>query len=190
MALVHCSKCRNPLPPALLNATELNGCPHCGAQTQVWAFPALVEPAATPPMDDKVKSDDDAACFYHPNKRAAVPCSWCGRFLCTLCDVEFNREHVCPACLESGKRKHSVPRLETQRMLYDNLALALVIWPLLIVYFTVVSAPAALFVIFFFYKHPSSLLPRTKVRFYVAGLIALLEIAGWIWLIVFLVNRG
>ena len=188
MALVHCSKCRNPLPPELLNSPGLNDCPRCGSKTQVWAFPALVKPPEAPQKEDGFKFADDAACFYHANKRAVVPCSWCGRFLCSLCDIEFDGDHVCPTCLESGKRTHSVKRLETQRMLYDNLALALAIWPMLIIYLTVITAPASLFVVFRYYKAPSSILPRTKFRFYVAGLFALLQIAGWVTLLVFLIS--
>jgi hypothetical protein len=188
VAKVNCSKCRKALPSALLNEPGLKDCPYCNAKTQVWTFPALVKPPEAPRKEDGFKFEDDAACFYHPTKRAVVPCSWCGRFLCSLCDVDFNDEHVCPACLVSGKQSHKVKRLETQRMLYDNLAMALAIWPMLIFYFTVITAPAVLFVVFRYYKAPSSVLPRTKVRFYIAGFIALLQIAGWVTLLVFLLS--
>jgi hypothetical protein len=187
MAKVNCSKCRKPLPSPQLNTPGLNDCPYCNSKNQVWAFPTLVKPVDGPQKDSGVKFEDDAACFYHPNKRAVVPCSWCGRFLCSLCDVDFDGEHVCPTCLVSGKKSHSVKRLETQRMLYDNLALALAIWPMLIFYFTIITAPAALFVVIRYYKAPSSIMPRTKIRFYIAGLLALLQIAGWATLVVYLV---
>lgn len=183
MAQVYCVKCRKPLPPDLLNQPGVNKCRNCGTGNRTWAFPALVRPPEGPPKGAGFKIEDDAACFNHPNKRAVAPCAWCGRFLCSLCDIGFDNQHVCPTCLERGKREHTVERLETQRILYDNMALGLEIWPLPLIFtafITIVSAPTALFIVFRYLKAPSSLLPRTKIRFYIAGAIAVLQIVGWI----------
>ena len=40
---------------------------------------------------DALLSEGESSCFYHPNKRAVVPCDQCGRFLCTLCRVDFGQ---------------------------------------------------------------------------------------------------
>ena len=40
--------------------------------------------------------DGEASCYFHAHKRAAVPCDGCGRFLCSLCDLNFfSDEGVC-----------------------------------------------------------------------------------------------
>ena len=59
------------------------------------------------------------------------------------------------------------------------MALALAIYPLIIFYFTIITAPAALFIALRHWNSPSSLIPRTKIRLVVAIVFALLEIAGW-----------
>ena len=68
---------------------------------------------------------DQASCFYHPNKKASVPCDNCGRFLCALCDVDFGGRRLCPACIEAGSGTESETTLDTRRILYDKLALFL-----------------------------------------------------------------
>ena len=68
-------------------------------------------------------------------------------------------------------------------MLYDSIALAVSTFPLLLFYFTLLSAPATLFIVWRYWNAPTSLLPRTRVRFVIAAIIAVLEIAGWIALV-------
>ena len=80
---------------------------------------------ATGSIGEAIVVEGEAACFYHPGKRATVPCGVCGRFLCALCDLELNGRHVCPACLETSRRKGDLRNLDTRRMLYDSAALSL-----------------------------------------------------------------
>jgi hypothetical protein len=126
-----------------------------------------------------LKIDIEAGCFYHPQKKAAVHCSACGRFLCALCDVELNGRHFCMSCLESGKSQHKIRNLENERVLYDDIALMVAFFPLLIFYITIFTAPAALFIAIKHWKSPSSIIPRTKIRFVAAILLSVLQIAGW-----------
>jgi hypothetical protein len=77
--------------------------------------------------------------------------------------------------------------LEKERFLYDNLALALAAWPIIIfpfILFTIITAPAAIYVVLRFWGSTHSLLPRTRYRFVLALLIALAELVGWVTLIV------
>jgi hypothetical protein len=67
-------------------------------------------------------------------------------------------------------------------MLYDNIALLLAVTPLVTVvfwFFTLITAPATLFVVIRYWRAPSSLVPRTKTRFVIAGVVAVLQLAGW-----------
>jgi len=111
-------------------------------------------------------------------------CDGCGRFLCALCDVELSGQHFCAPCLETGQRKRTLTQLETRRVLYDNIALALAILPVLSCFLFPVTSPLAIAVAIWGWRKPSSLLPRTRVRFVLAILIGLLglglSIAWWI----------
>jgi hypothetical protein len=89
-------------------------------------------------------------------------------------------QHFCPACLETGKKKGKIKRLENERVLYDDLALALAVLPLLIFYFTLVTAPIALYIAIRYWNSPRSIVRRqTHWRFVIAIIFATLEIAGW-----------
>jgi hypothetical protein len=46
-----------------------------------------------------------------------------------------------------------------------------------------------LYVVVRYWRAPSSILPRTKIRFYIAALLATIEIGAWIWLVLFLIYR-
>jgi hypothetical protein len=133
--------------------------------------------------------EGESSCFYHPQKKAVLPCDGCGRFLCALCDCQLNGQHFCPACLEAGKSKGKIKSLDSQRTLYDSIALSLAIYPLLIFYFTLITAPMVLFVAIRYWKSPASLVHRSKIRFVVAIIFALLQIAGWGILFVSIATR-
>jgi hypothetical protein len=142
-------------------------------------FPALFRKINPGPSAEAVMVEGESSCFYHPQKKAVLPCDGCGRFLCALCDCQLNSQHFCPACLEAGRTKGKIKSLENQRTLYGSIALSLAVYPILIFYFTLITAPMALFVAIRYWKSPPSLVNRSKARFVVAIIFALLQIAGW-----------
>jgi hypothetical protein len=186
--LVACTKCRAPLPSALYNAPDLQPCPACGAQMQIDVFPAALRPAGPAAVGQAVMVEGEASCFYHPAKRAVLPCESCGRFLCALCDVELNDQHLCPACLAAGKRKGTLKQFENRRTLYDSLALAVAVFPMILVWPSLLGAPIALYIAIRYWKAPSSIVPRTRWRFVVAIILALLQIGGWTAMFIVLFN--
>jgi hypothetical protein len=143
-------------------------------------FPAALRPPRPGSVGEAVVIDGEASCFYHPGKKAVVPCEACGRFLCAVCDVEMNGEHFCPACIESGKKKGRMQKLQNRRTLYDSIALAVALVPLIVWPLTLISAPIALWFSIRHWNAPRSIVPRTRWRMVVAALIALLQIGGWI----------
>jgi hypothetical protein len=107
----------------------------------------------------------------------------CGRFLCALCAVELHGQHLCPNCLETGKEKGKLKSLENHRTLYDAIALRLAIYPMILFFFwffTIITAPIALFVAIRYWNAPSSIVPRTKIRSIAAIVLASLQILLWI----------
>lgn len=184
-----CTRCSTALPADVLNLVDFAPCPSCGNPLQVEVFPALFRPIAAGSVGEAVMIEGEASCFYHPQKKAVVPCDACGRFLCALCDCEFSGQHICPSCLESGQQKDRLPHLQTQRTLHDNIALALAVLPLLIFYFTILTAPIVLFLVIRHWNTPGSILPRTRARFVIAAIVAVLEIVGCAVLIWFIVKK-
>lgn len=176
---VACPKCRTPLPPALYNAHELQPCPACAVRLQVEVFPAVLRPPGKGASAEAVLVEGEASCFYHPAKKAVVPCAGCGRFLCAVCEVELDGVHFCPACLESGKKKGRLHQLENRRTLYDNLALAVAVYPWIFVWTSIIGAPIALYIALRYWKAPSSVVPRTRWRAVLAIVISVITIFGW-----------
>src|SRR6267142_3613050 len=177
-----CPNCRTPLVESALNQPGLKPCPGCESPLQVEVFPAFFRRTAPAVSGEVVLVEGEATCFYHPAKKAVLPCHGCGRFLCALCDCELNGEHFCPACLESGKTKGKIKSLENRRTLYDTIALSLAILPIVLIVFwflTIITAPMALFMAIRYWNAPRSIVHRTKIRYVLAMIFATLQIAGW-----------
>src|SRR5208282_3571095 len=173
--LIQCSACQAWLLEGVFNQPQLSPCPACGVPLQVEVFPALFRRINPGQRGEIIMVDGEASCFYHPQKKAILPCQGCGRFLCALCDCELNGQHFCPACLETGKTKGKITSLENRRTLYDSIALSLAVYPLLIFYFTLVTAPVALFVAIRYWNAPRSIIRRTRIRYVVAIVLASMQ---------------
>lgn len=176
---VACPKCRNALPWSSCNTREPTLCPICGVELYAAVFPAIGRNAEVQ-VGDVLLVHDESSCFYHPDKRAMTACELCGRFLCALCDVEIGGGHLCTACIETGKKKGKLRKLDGRRVLYDELALILALLPVIFVFPTLVTAPIALFLCIRHWNTPLTILPRTKFRYVLAGVFAAIQIVGWI----------
>jgi hypothetical protein len=146
---------------------------------QIEIFPALFKSFTAGARPETAMVEGESTCFYHPNKKAIRPCEACGRFLCALCDCELHDRHYCPACLEIGRKKGKIKSLENQRTLYDSIALSLAVFPLLIFYFTIITAPMALYISIRYWNAPRSIIHRTRIRYVLAIALATLQIVGW-----------
>ncbi|MEW6303187.1 MAG: hypothetical protein AB1705_06940 [Verrucomicrobiota bacterium] len=176
-----CPKCRGQLLATTVRPTVENRCPHCGTVLEIALFPAFFRAPEAPQAAEQVLTEGEAACFYHPQKRAVIPCESCGRFLCALCDVDLDGKHYCPNCLESGRKKGRIQKLEQQRTRYDQIALALVFYPLILCgYPSLITAPIAVFVALRYWNAPSSRVARTKLALGIALAFAVVEIAIWV----------
>jgi uncharacterized BrkB/YihY/UPF0761 family membrane protein len=82
-------------------------------------------------------------------------------------------------------RKASGQRLEQERTLYDSIALVVATWPLVIFYFTVITAPATLVLCLKYWRKPISIVRRSKWRMWVAGLTAVVQLILWVALFAF-----
>ncbi len=145
---------------------------------KVAVFPALLR-GIDPGKSGDVVIDEEAGCFYHPGKKAEVACDYCGRFLCSLCDLELGGKHLCPTCLEAGRKKGRITNLERHRTLYDSVALRLSLFPLILPWFTLLTAPIALYLAISRWNAPTSVVGRGKGRLKVAIVLSGLQILAW-----------
>lgn len=176
---LECGNCAKRFEAPLSEASVRAECPVCGATVWAEAFPALVTGVKAGRAGETVLVDDESACFYHPTKRAVLPCDACGRFLCALCDIEMDGRHLCTACIEAGVRKGAMDSLQTQYVYYDSIALSAAILPLLFLWLTIVSAPIVLFLAIRYWNTSMSVLPRNRWRFVAAVTIAGFQLVGW-----------
>lgn len=178
--MISCTRCKTPLSVQALNTLALTPCSACDELIRADVYPALYRKLPSGHSGVPLQGEKEAGCFYHPAKKAAVACSVCGRFLCALCDVEFNDRHLCPACLEKGKTKRKIKNLENHRVCYDTVALSIALISSLFIWPTILSAPVVLFLVIRYWNAPGSIIPRSKIRFALAFGIAGLQIVGWI----------
>jgi hypothetical protein len=183
-----CSRCRTPIPAEDWNR-EHSFCPNCRTPISAFVFPELFSAGKQSSSGEMVLEAGEASCFFHPQKRAVVPCDQCGRFLCSLCQVEFMGQNWCPGCIQARKQKGQLSDLDTGRPLYDNMALSLAILPILLVWPTIFTAPMAIFMSLRYWRAPSSILPRTRIRFVIAMTLALIQIIAWVWLFLYAIYR-
>jgi hypothetical protein len=184
-----CTKCWTPLPAEFLNIEEFQACPSCNSMVRLEVFPAYFREVAKGSSGEAVLADTEASCFYHPQKRAAVVCSECGRFLCSLCDLELEGKHFCASCLEAAKEKNKIASIQNTRQLKDVLAFHLALLGFL-PYVTIGTAPVAIYLSIKHWKSPSSIVRGpSRARFIAAIVIASLQIVGTIAVIGFFVSR-
>ena len=178
--MLSCIKCNFPLSEEMINTHSLAACSSCNSLLRTDVFPALYRSLPIGQSGEALQADKEAGCFYHPRKKAVVSCAACGRFLCALCDVAFNDQHLCPSCLEKGRTKRKIKSLENHRTCYDTIALAVALFSFLIYWLSIITAPLVIFLTVRYWRAPSSIIPRTKIRFILAFVIAGMQITGWI----------
>ena len=185
-----CDGCGGPFPSALVNLGELGACPACRVEIRVEVFPAWSRGIAAGPAASDLGSDTEAACFYHLEKRAAVPCETCGRFLCSLCDIVIGERHLCPGCVDSGRRKGRLVEMENKRTLYDRLALMYAVIPILFWPATLITAPYVFVLCWRRYREPGCFVSPSKWRFWIAGVLASAQLIAWALFFGFLFTKN
>ncbi len=167
-----------PIPPEAWNREEGFVCPRCSERAYVTVFPALTRGGATGLLPDRVQAEAEAACFFHPQNRASSPCDRCGRFICRLCEIQADSKIFCPECFSSALKTNSVNEVDHSRTMWDSLALALATLPALLVWPPIFAGPTAIFVTIKHWNARGGVIPRTRIRYYLAILFALAEIVG------------
>ena len=172
---LQCGNCQTWWSPALSQETSRLGCPNCNALTYIAVFPALtrIEPDNAAEI---VMTGTESTCFFHGTKVAERPCDQCGRFMCGLCDIDFENRHLCPDCLEKSFQKGEAQQFDKEFTYYDTIALGFAGVSLLVFYTSIVLSPIAIFIAIRYWKKPLSMAPRGKGRYVLAIMLSLLSL--------------
>jgi hypothetical protein len=98
---------------------------------------------------------------------------------------------LCAECLSHARRQKDQDGLVNHAPQIDNVALILVTLPIVSVMFgflTILSAPVSLFLALVYWSRQWSLLPRSRLRFVIAIILAILLMAGWAVLVYYLIT--
>jgi len=184
-----CPRCSHRLEAAHFISAQSARCPACSSEVEAYLFPAF-EALSRPEIH--LAAEGEAVCFFHSRYRAVSPCDNCGRFLCGTCLITVGSRRLCAECLSHARRQRDQDGLVNHAPLFDNVALLLVILPMVTVVFgflTILSAPVSLFLALVYWSRQWSLLPRSRVRFVLAIILAILLMAGWAALLYYLITN-
>lgn len=121
--------------------------------------------------------DGAATCFFCEGRTASAACESCGRFLCERCQVDWAGHVTCLTCVHANRELRDNDLFKSRRVLYDNLALLVLLAPLAVpvygVFFSVVLSPVALYLALRHWGASRGIVPRGRAR-----LIAVVVIAG------------
>jgi hypothetical protein len=180
-AVFACPICSTTFPVEDGTSERAETCPGCASQLKAFFFPALFRPREVGIAASAVADPSEASCFYHPQKQAARVCDSCGRMICSLCSIDMGVEHLCPACISSGRKKAKLSTLENSRTCYDNIALALAVASLFMSFLALIMSPAAIYIALRHWNSPGRVQGRdsSRLRFVIAIGLALVSLVIW-----------
>jgi hypothetical protein len=182
---LNCPRCSGQIPVTPSGGERTLTCPACRAEVEAIIFPAFQSgPDSAPRI--QVAHGPEAACYFHSRFRANTPCDDCGRFLCELCAISVGARRLCAECVAKLRKEKGEVGLVHHAALFDNTALFLLIAPVASIFFsfiTLISAPAALILSFYYWSRQWTLLGRSRIRFAIAILSSIFVLLLWAVLI-------
>jgi len=189
---VTCPSCDTPIQWMSVSpeGTIAGNCTHCERPLAGRIFPRFFNSSGQAVASREVFVSGKAACYNHESKEAVTACDHCGRFLCSLCELPLEGKTYCPVCMEKLDRDGNIQTFKHHETRHDSIAVALALLPLLLWPFTIITGPLTIVYIWKYWSTPrTSILPRWRWRFYVAGVMALIQCVGWVWLMYMLFRK-
>ena len=175
---INCPKCRNAITVTESGGRMEENCPVCHANHKLFVFPRLFrEPADNLDSSPELSMPGDATCHFYPELKAELVCDECGCFMSKKASIDWGEKNLCMPCLHSLREQKQDLDFQATTKVYDNRALALVTW---MAPFTLFTAPLALFILIRHRKASLGFIPRSKYRWWVAMILAILWIIAWI----------
>lgn len=176
--MVPCPLCSLPLTLSARGAEETVYCPGCRREVTGVVWPALDHGPMRAALPQAVV-DGGASCFSCPDRAATGVCDGCGCYTCPACEADWFGESLCLTCLHARREVMNAPRFRHRALVHDNIALMLLVLPILVIpfygfFFSVLASPVALFLVIRHRNAPRGLPPRGPFRLFLAGGLALL----------------
>lgn len=182
--MIACPNCRTIQSADTVNTGRMATCQACQVLLRIDVFNAFLRRDEPEAAVQSAHAHGQAECFYHPGKLAVAPCASCGRLLCAVCQVELDGRNLCMGCLQAGRDKQKITALQHRHVRYDEIALNLAFWPVLTIFLTLLTAPAAIYFAVRHWRTPSPVLPKGRFKSILAVVLAVVQIAGWIVVLV------
>jgi hypothetical protein len=189
-ASLSCPNCSQPLPVDLFISGQSMQCPGCRSQVEAYTFPEFHRDSSSHP-GIHLAQENGTVCFFHSRYRAMTPCDSCGRFLCEICAISVGDRQLCAECFSQLRDQRNETGLVHYTALFDNVALFLVIAPVVTLVFwifTIFTAPISLFLSFFYWSRQWNLVRRSRLRFAMAILLSILLIEFWAFFFYYAAN--
>ncbi|MGJ8652742.1 MAG: hypothetical protein ACSHX8_05675 [Opitutaceae bacterium] len=149
---------------------------YVGAAHTVHLFPAVIRKQATVEAE-AIMEGGQSTCFFHAKLPATAICDVSGRMICDLCKTDYNGKTVSFEALQSLIGKGGSVEKEQSRTKWDDIACSLVILPIVFGPAVALTAPIALGICLFQWrKGPTSLVRRSRWRYVLAAVLAILEL--------------
>jgi hypothetical protein len=182
MEALRCPSCKWAFKLSEFDGSQnVVSCERCKRRIELRVLPALlVSHSAPPKLELRAPQEGESSCFYSPEHVATADCSHCGVLISEFWKAQWGNSTVCLKCLDHLRTKNQDQRFETQRTLWDSVALGLAVLPgtLIFWWLTLLTAPATLVFAIWAWKKPRSLVPRGPWRLILAMLLALLQMAA------------
>ena len=179
---VKCGFCGTVCHTPLTHRQNRVQCANCKTEITLFTFPALLKKEKARSAAPKV-DEEESCCFYHAEAKAERVCEDCGRFLCGLCDVSFKGKHLCTICIQELTTKKD-KAFSGDVFRYDILAFHIALVSCLFYPFAIISAPIVIFLVIYGLSKPNGVVPRSRWRFVVAPILALIMFSVIIGLII------
>lgn len=153
-------------------------CRSCRSIVEGTFFPALRPKSEPPSLPTAPSTEGTTPCFYNPARQATTSCGQCGVFISAAWAAKWGSRTLCLRCLEKLRQEKRGSEFESSRWLWDNICLLLAGLPVLSLFpwIAVVTAPTAVILAVRGWSKPGSLVPRSRLRLVIAGLLALAQV--------------
>lgn len=186
--ILRCGACEAGLGTPEGTGGKILPCPVCRQTSRVWSFPALFQDSRAD-AGQRLLEEGQSSCMNHPQKQAVAVCDGCGKFLCALCDVDWNGEHLCTACIQHRKQSDHEGAYQTAYIHYDSVALGVVLLSLMMMSFFGLGgliAPITFYIAWRYWRVPWRPVPHRKWRMALAVILANLVFITWLGFLVYL----
>ncbi|MFK5921324.1 MAG: hypothetical protein QM496_04050 [Verrucomicrobiota bacterium] len=183
---VNCPKCYWRVPDEWMQQhSDQASCPACRASLFIKSYARLrADPDSlreSPISVQALSGEGDAVCRFYPDLKAEAVCDECGCFLSKKAALSWGGRDLCMPCLHTLREGKGKDEFLAKRVLYDNSALALILF---LSPFSLFTAPMALYYLIRYRKSSRGIVPRSAFRWWLAMILSIAFSLGWLALLV------